>query len=85
MNVGAVASLRRIKRAISVARDVLEHTQHSILAGDLATEFAVQMGFHEESLTTDASKKLWMEWRNKNSCQPNFWLVCIFLFSNQLA
>ena len=29
-NVGAVANLRRIKSAISVARKVLEHTSHSV-------------------------------------------------------
>ena len=29
-NVGAVASIRRIKSAISVARKVLEHTSHSV-------------------------------------------------------
>lgn len=73
-NVGAVACLRRIKPAISVARKVLEHTSHSILAGELATQFAVEMGFKEESLTTPESKKMWLDWRNQN-CQPNFWMV----------
>lgn len=80
MNVGAVANIRRIKSAIAVARHVLEHTYHSILVGELATDFAVQMGFQEESLTTNSSKQLWMNWRNKNSCQPNFWLVSTFFF-----
>ncbi|XP_049865554.1 N(4)-(Beta-N-acetylglucosaminyl)-L-asparaginase-like [Pectinophora gossypiella] len=74
MNVGAVAALRRIKSAISVARHVLEHTTHSILVGDQATDFAKQMGFHEETLTTAESKKLWMKWHNENHCQPNFWV-----------
>ncbi|XP_047023742.1 N(4)-(Beta-N-acetylglucosaminyl)-L-asparaginase-like isoform X3 [Helicoverpa zea] len=74
MNVGAVAALRRIKSAISVARHVLEHTKHSFLAGELATQFAVQMGFHEESLTTAHSKQLWLKWHNENHCQPNFWM-----------
>ncbi|XP_048481055.1 N(4)-(Beta-N-acetylglucosaminyl)-L-asparaginase isoform X2 [Plutella xylostella] len=73
MNVGAVGGLRRVKNAISVARHVLEHTRHSFLVGDQATEFAVQMGFHEESLTTPDSKKMWMEWHNAKNCQPNFW------------
>lgn len=44
MNVGAVAGIRQIKKAASVARHVLEHTTHSMLSGDLATDFAVQMG-----------------------------------------
>ena len=29
-NVGAVASMRRIKSAISVARKVMDHTSHSV-------------------------------------------------------
>ena len=44
-----------------------------ILAGDLATQFAVEMGFKEESLSTTESKQMWTDWRN-NQCQPNFWL-----------
>lgn len=75
MNVGAVGALRRVKKAISVARRVLEHTHHSILVGDQATQFAVQMGFHEESLTTPASKDLWEDWHKEKHCQPNFWIV----------
>lgn len=77
MKVGAVGALRRIKNAISVARHVLEYTKHSILVGDLATEFAVQMGFTEESLNTQHSKQLWLKWQNENRCQPNFWTVII--------
>lgn len=75
MNVGAVGALRRVKNAISVARHVLEHTKHSFLVGDQATQFALQMGFQEESLTTLDSKKVWMKWQNEDYCQPNFWMV----------
>ena len=45
--------------------------------GDLATEFAVQMGFKEESLDTEASRTKWQEWKS-NSCQPNFWMVRVW-------
>nr|ARK20017.1 (4)-(Beta-N-acetylglucosaminyl)-L-asparaginase [Ampulex compressa] len=72
MDVGGVGGLRNVKNAISVARKVLEHTEHSLLGGDLATKFAVQMGFKEESLQTEESKKMWLDWKTKN-CQPNFW------------
>lgn len=71
-NVGAVAALRRVKSAISVARKVLENTHHSILAGSQATLFAKQMGFTEEWLNTTESQSKWQNWRDKN-CQPNFW------------
>lgn len=69
-NVGAVASLRRIKDAMAVARHVLEYTDHSLLAGDQATQFAVANGFKEESLTTKKSRQKCIDWKRKN-CQPN--------------
>lgn len=74
MNVGAVGALRNIKGAVSVARHVLEYTQHSFLVGSQATRFAIQMGFSKESLVTNKSKTIWKEWRH-NLCQPNFWVV----------
>lgn len=72
MDVGAVAGLRRIKDAIKVARHVLEHTQHTMLVGDAASDFANAMGFQSESLTTAESKDMWLHWTAEN-CQPNFW------------
>lgn len=77
MNVGAVGALRRIKKAASVARKVLDHTKHSILVGELATQFAVEMGFKEQSLTTRESKAMWLKWYYREQCQPNFWMVRI--------
>lgn len=72
MNVGAVASLREIKDAIAVARHVLENTRHTLLVGEQATEFAVQMGFKREPLSTERSLQLNTEWKERD-CQPNFW------------
>lgn len=74
MDVGGVGGLRNVKNAISVARKVLEHTKHSLLGGSLATDFAVNMGFKKQSLQTDESKEMWMQWK-ENKCQPNFWKV----------
>ncbi|XP_042900663.1 N(4)-(Beta-N-acetylglucosaminyl)-L-asparaginase isoform X2 [Parasteatoda tepidariorum] len=71
-DVGAVAALRRIKNAISVARKVLENTEHSLLVGDQATQFALKMGFKEENLNSNFSLELWKKWK-MNNCQPNFW------------
>lgn len=71
-DVGAVGGLRRIRNAISVARLVLERTDHSLLVGDMATEFAVSFGFREESLASGDSIKMHQDWL-ANSCQPNFW------------
>ncbi|KAL1114915.1 hypothetical protein AAG570_007739, partial [Ranatra chinensis] len=72
MNMGAVGGLRKIKHAISTAKYVLQNTEHSILVGSLATEFSKGMGFKEESLSTRASKNMWIKWK-ENKCQPNFW------------
>ncbi|KAI8724172.1 hypothetical protein NCS52_00274900 [Fusarium sp. LHS14.1] len=71
MNSGAVAALRRVRDAISVARHVLEHTTHSMLAGDQATEFALQNGFKVENLTTAGSAEMCRTWKDDN-CQPNY-------------
>lgn len=73
MNVGAVGSLRNVKEAIAVAKHVLLYTRHTLLVGEQATDFAVQMGFKKQSLMTSKSKKIWKDWRNSN-CQPNFWM-----------
>ncbi|XP_059060199.1 N(4)-(Beta-N-acetylglucosaminyl)-L-asparaginase-like [Achroia grisella] len=73
MNVGAVGALRRVKGAMSVARHILDYTKHSILVGDQATQFALKMGFKEESLITPNSNELWVEWNDEYHCQPNFW------------
>ncbi|KAF4465506.1 N(4)-(beta-N-acetylglucosaminyl)-L-asparaginase [Fusarium albosuccineum] len=70
-NTGAVAALRRVRSAISVARHVLEHTTHSLLAGDQATAFALQNGFKVENLTTSGSAEKCQAWRD-DKCQPNY-------------
>jgi isoaspartyl peptidase/L-asparaginase-like protein (Ntn-hydrolase superfamily) len=72
-DVGAVGALRRVKQAISVARLVLEHTTHTLLVGDQATAFAVEMGLNTTNLTTPTSYQMWYNWKYKSNCQPNFW------------
>ncbi|PON27709.1 N(4)-(beta-N-acetylglucosaminyl)-L-asparaginase precursor [Trichoderma gamsii] len=71
LNAGAVANLRRVKDAIGVARHVLDYTQHTLLAGEQATQFALENGFEEESLSTQESLKTCYGWR-KGHCQPNY-------------
>lgn len=70
-NSGAVAGIRRVKNAIGVARAVMERTAHSLLSGDLATAFAKEMGFREESLGTEASEERCKTWQEEK-CQPNY-------------
>ncbi|GAO18720.1 uncharacterized protein UV8b_07146 [Ustilaginoidea virens] len=71
LNVGAVGALRRVRDAVAVARRVLEHTQHSLLVGELATQFALESGFREEDLGTAASRAACQAWRARG-CQPNW-------------
>ena len=58
-NCGSVVYLKDIKHAISVARLVMEKTPHVMLAGDGAKKYALSMGFNEENLLTEKSKKDW--------------------------
>jgi N4-(beta-N-acetylglucosaminyl)-L-asparaginase len=63
--VGAVGCLKRMKRAISVARQVMEKTRHTLLVGEDATRFAVKVGFREEPapLLTARARARWEEWK----------------------
>lgn len=71
MDMGAVAQLRRVKPAIRVARAVLHHSAHSVLAGDGALAFAKMMGFAETPLDTPYSRALHAQWL-RDRCQPNY-------------
>lgn len=70
---GSVASIHSIKNPISVARQVLEKTRHTTLAGEGAFRFALKMGFHSEQLLTPESLKKWMDWKADPKRQV-FWL-----------
>ncbi|XP_052076200.1 N(4)-(Beta-N-acetylglucosaminyl)-L-asparaginase-like isoform X1 [Mytilus californianus] len=70
-DVGAVGCLRRIPTAIAVARAVMDYTEQTLLVGELATQFAVEMGFKETNLSSDSSVTMWKDWKAKN-CQPNY-------------
>jgi isoaspartyl peptidase/L-asparaginase-like protein (Ntn-hydrolase superfamily) len=69
---GAVAALHSIKNPISVARQVLEKTRHTTLAGEGALRFALKMGFQPEQLLTPESLKKWLEWK-ANPNRKSFW------------
>ncbi len=62
-NAGAVACLENIKNPASLARVVMEETDHILMVGKGALTFAKQMGFKEENLLTEKSRKLWLEWK----------------------
>ncbi len=65
--IGAVASLRKIGRPVSVARAVLEKTNHVLLVGEGALAFARAQGFQEEDLLTPGAKAAWEEWKARKT------------------
>lgn len=69
-NCGAVGFLQDIENPISVARKVMEDTQHVMLVGNGAKQFALEKGFKETNLLTENSKKAWEEWKLKSKYQP---------------
>ncbi len=70
---GAVACIENIKNPASVALEVLRRTDHVLLVGAGAKKFALRMGFKEEDLNTDASRKAWADWR-ANLNRDDKWL-----------
>jgi N4-(beta-N-acetylglucosaminyl)-L-asparaginase len=73
MRAGAVAALQNIKTPSRVARAVMERTDHVLLVGAGALSFAKQMGFQEENLLTEASRKAWLRWKTRLSKEDD-WL-----------
>ena len=64
-SAGAVACLENIKTPSSVARLVMKHTDHVMLVGDGALEFAKAWGFQEENLLTEKARKIWLRWKEE--------------------
>lgn len=58
-NCGAVGAIKDVKNPISVARKVMEKTDHVLLAGVGATKFARKMGYPNFNSVTDEQKKSW--------------------------
>ncbi len=70
---GSVGALENIKNPASVALLVLRRTDHVMLVGAGALNFAVRMGFKEENLLTDESREAWLKWR-ANLGKDDDWL-----------
>jgi N4-(beta-N-acetylglucosaminyl)-L-asparaginase len=66
-NAGSVASLENIVHASSVARLVMERTDHVMLVGPGALEFAKSFGIEEENLLTEEAREIWVRWRERLS------------------
>ncbi len=66
-STGSVSALENIKHPCSVARLVMERTDHVMLVGNFALEFAKSWGFEEEDLLTDRARQAWLNWRENHS------------------
>ncbi len=69
-NCGAVAFLQDIENPISVARKVMEDTNHVMMVGEGAQQFALKKGFKKVNLLTNESKKNWEKWKENSKYQP---------------
>lgn len=64
---GGVAALRNVRSAAKLAQLVMEQTDHVLLVGKGALEFARAQGFAEENLLTEKARKIWLYWRQTRS------------------
>jgi N4-(beta-N-acetylglucosaminyl)-L-asparaginase len=63
---GGVAALEGVRTPSKVARAVLDTTDHHLIVGKGAQEFARAMGFTiEDDLNTVTSRAQWLEWKRR--------------------
>lgn len=71
-SAGAVACLENIKTPSSVAKLVMQRTDHVLIAGIGALEFAKAWGFQEENLLTEKARKIWLRWKEEMSATDDW-------------
>src|SRR5262245_51464709 len=63
---GGVAALEGVRTPSLVAQSVMDNTDHHLIVGKGAQDFARNMGFKvEDDLNTDRSRGLWLEWKRR--------------------
>jgi N4-(beta-N-acetylglucosaminyl)-L-asparaginase len=63
---GGVAGIEGVRTPSKVARLVMDETDHHLLVGKGAQDFARGMGLKiEDDLNTDKSRKAWLEWKRR--------------------
>lgn len=70
-NSGAVASLENILHPCEVARLVMERTDHCLMVGPGAYDFAREHGHPRTELLTDRAREIWLKWRETMSEQDD--------------
>ncbi len=66
-NSGAVAAIENILHPSEVARLVMERTDHCLIVGRGAYDFARMHGHEHVELLTDASREIWLKWKETMS------------------
>jgi N4-(beta-N-acetylglucosaminyl)-L-asparaginase len=63
---GGVAALEGVRTPSLVAKAVMDNTDHHLLVGKGAQDFARNMGFKiEDDLNTEKSRKAWLDWKRR--------------------
>lgn len=63
---GGVAAIEGVRTPASVAKEVANQTDHHLLAGKGAQDFAKAIGFTiEADLNTEKSRSMWLEWKRR--------------------
>src|SRR3954462_12774056 len=63
---GGVAAIEGVGPPSLVAQKVMDETDHHLIVGKGAQEFARSMGFTiEDDLNTERSRKAWLEWKRR--------------------
>src|SRR5579863_9922305 len=60
---GSVAAITNVKTPSKVAKLVMEQTDHIMIVGAGAAQFARDMGFRDVDLLTDEARIAWMVWK----------------------
>ena len=60
---GSVGALEDIATPSLVAKAVMDYTDHIMLVGAGAKKFALKMGFKEQNLLTEKSRRDWLRWK----------------------
>ena len=70
---GGVAGIEGVKTPSLIAKAVAELTDHHLIVGQGAQDFARALGFEiHDDLNTEESRTLWLEWRRR--VDPSHWL-----------
>jgi N4-(beta-N-acetylglucosaminyl)-L-asparaginase len=69
---GAVGALEGIKTPSEIVRLIMKYTNHIMLVGKDAQNFATSFGYPIEDLLTPASRESWLHWRANMSATDNY-------------